>query len=58
MSEDEAKLDLRDRGIWRMAPGLWCDQTVPDLIGVHDVSDNAVCVRNALDKAGMLPPLK
>ena len=58
MSEEQARTDLYERGVWRMAPGLWADRTVPDLIAVQEDQDNAVSVRAALDKAGMLPPLK
>lgn len=57
MSEDEATADLKSRGVWRMAPGLWCDASVPDLIAVDDEVDNATTVRKALQSAGTLPPV-
>jgi hypothetical protein len=34
MTEIEFQSDLAARGIWRVAPGLWCDASVPDLIAV------------------------
>lgn len=56
MTEEEASADLHARGVFRMAPGLRCDKSVPDLIAVHPDADNAIDVRRALKKAGMLPP--
>lgn len=58
MSENQATLDLRKRGVWRLAPGLWCDRTVPGLISVAPEADNARDVRAALAKAGQLPGLR
>lgn len=58
MSEDAARDDLRARGIWRIAPGLWCDSTTPDLIAVAAGRDTARDVHAALERAGRLPPRK
>ena len=57
-SEDKATKDLRERGVFRMAPGLWCDSTRPDLISVIPDCDNAVSVRRALCIAGQLPDVR
>lgn len=58
MSESEAIADLRKRGVWRLAPGLWCDASMPDLIVVVPELDTASCVRAALEQAGQLPERK
>lgn len=55
MTEDEARTDLHQRGVWQMAPGLWCDASVPDMISVVPELDTAVDVRRALLAAGQLP---
>jgi hypothetical protein len=55
MTEREAQADLRSRGVWRIAPGLWCDASVPDLIAVHPKRDTACNVRKALQQSGQLP---
>ena len=57
MTEEQAPSDLYARGIWRMAPGLWCDRNVPDLIAVADERDTALEVRTSLANAGQLPAL-
>jgi hypothetical protein len=56
MTEREFQSDLAARGIWRVAPGLWCDASVPDLIAVAPERDNAADVHAALAKAEQLPP--
>ena len=58
MTEPEASKDLHARGIWRIAPGLWCDKSIPDLIEVHEDYDNAVAVRRALVRSGQLPDVQ
>ena len=55
MTESAAAADLRRRGIWRIAPGLWCDRTEPGLIAVALDADTAWQVRAALKQAGQLP---
>lgn len=55
MTEQQAKDDLYRRGIWQLAPGLWCDKNIPDMIAVHCERDNAIEVRAALIKSNMLP---
>jgi hypothetical protein len=49
--EQKAEAELRARGIWRVAPGLWCDASVPDLIAVVPERDNATDVRAALSSS-------
>jgi hypothetical protein len=58
MTEYEAARDLHSRGIFQLAPGLWCDKSVPDMIAVADEHDTAIGVRRALEKAGSLPPVQ
>jgi hypothetical protein len=55
MTEEEAMKDLYDRGVWRMAPGLWADKSVAGLIQVAENQDTALCVRAALENDGSLP---
>ena len=57
MDEHAVAEDLRARGVWRIAPGLWCDKSVPDMILVAPEVDTAISVRAALDKAQQLPPI-
>lgn len=58
MTEEQARTDLHNRGVWRMAPGLWCDKSVPDFIAVAGAQDTAIQVRKNLERAGMLPPVQ
>ena len=58
MTEREASKDLYARGIFQIAPGLWCDTSVPDMIQVHDDRDTAFAVRRALVEAGQLPDVQ
>lgn len=58
ISEHDAAADLRRRGVWRLAPGLWCDSSVPDLISVAADMDTARDVRLALAEACQLPCLE
>lgn len=55
MTEARATADLMARGVWRIAPGLWCDKSVPDMIAVAPEQDTARRVRAALERAGQLP---
>ena len=55
MTEDQACRDLQMRGVWRLAPGLWCDKSTPDLIAVAPEKDTALQVRAALTRAKQLP---
>ena len=56
MTEAEATADLSARGVWRLAPGLWGNRAVPEMIAVAPQKDNARDVRAALKAAGDLPP--
>ena len=58
MTEQAARDDLHARGIWKVAPGLWCDRSVPDMIAVVPEMDTARNVRAALKRAGQLPARK
>lgn len=58
MTEDEARNDLNKRGVFKIAPCLWCDKSVPDMIDVHPDQDTAMAVRAALELSGMLPPVQ
>lgn len=58
MTEKGAADNSRARGVWRIAPGLWCDRSVPDMISVAPEVDAVRGVHSALKRAGQLPPLK
>ena len=57
MTEQAARNDLHARGVWQLAPGLWCDKSVPGIISVEPEMDTALDVRASLVRAGQLPPL-
>ena len=58
MTEQQASQDLHSRGVWQMAPGLWCDKSEPGFIAVDESQDTALKVRSALEKAGQLPDVQ
>ncbi len=56
MTEDQALQDLNERGVWRIAPGLWVDKSLAEFIAVDGDCDTALAVRAALVDAEQLPP--
>lgn len=58
MTEDEARHDLHIRGVWQLAPGLWADKNIPDMISVVPEHDTALGVRDGLIRSGMLPNVR
>lgn len=57
MTEKEAHDDLYARGVWQLAPGLWCDKQAFEMIPADDAMDNAIAIRAWLVSRNELPPL-